>query len=136
MILEIHLDAKTYPSDKPPAFIVRGFWQDKAYTITCRLNERFVPGCPVLYDWYSMVKDELFAEANGELDKIFFPNGSLLELSKQSFELLQEELRWSYILNAKVNGLDCSVCFTNITNEENLHIFKNCLHAFCKDCIK
>ena len=76
VILEIHIDAKTYPSDEPPAFIVYGFWQDKAYTITCRLNERFVPGCLVLYDWYSIVKDELFTDVNGDYDKTFFPNGS------------------------------------------------------------
>lgn len=93
VVLDFYLDAKTYPSDEPPAFVVVGFWQDNAYSITCRLNERFVPGCLVLYDWYALVKDELFTNANGELDKIFFPNGSNFILSKQRLELLQDELR-------------------------------------------
>ena len=78
MVLELSLNAKTYPSKEPPEIFIRGFWNNKAYTITCRLIERFQAGYPVVYDWYAFCQNELFTTVDGLLDPVLFPSGNKL----------------------------------------------------------
>ena len=41
VLLEVKLNADTYPTHSPPTMTIKGFWDDKSYTIISRLNQMF-----------------------------------------------------------------------------------------------
>lgn len=135
-MLQITLDPKTYPTlEAPNVWVKEGFWTNKSYTIVSRLSERFQVGFPVLYDWYAYCQNELFLKDDGSLDSVFFPNGKILS-DKTRTDILKYELYETAIIKASINGIVCPVCCDSVTSLDKIHILKECLHAYCKNCLK
>jgi len=51
-----------YPQRHMPLYQIEGYFAKKAYQIYRRLEARFEPGSPCLFDWFSFAKDELFCD--------------------------------------------------------------------------
>ena len=108
--------------------------------------KRFEPGCTTLFDWFYLIKDEIFVDS----DNPYEYSSSLMTLAvedqrflslanSEQHELLKDELFETMKLRAFCENVTCPVCYIEFSSAEDdkrdVHIFRECQHVFCKGCI-
>lgn len=95
-----------YPSRDAPYVQIEGYFAKKAYQIVTLLQERFEAGSQIIFDWFTFVKDELFADPTdiNKYNPNFFsstPDHPAILSVRDSSELnhLFEELRQTAFLH-------------------------------------
>ena len=132
-----------YPKIAAPNYQIEGYFVKKAFQIYQELEKQFTPGCPCLFNWFNFAKDELFADPDNfdEYNPSFFPkregyDGVLTVQTTQELHKLQDELYETARLRAQSDPVRCMICFTQPDDFNELKFFKECSHAFCKECIR
>lgn len=64
----LRLDSSKYPSKDPPDIEIRGYFNHFASFIVDELRKRFDPGSTVLFDWYYLIKDEIFIDSENPFE--------------------------------------------------------------------
>jgi E3 ubiquitin-protein ligase RNF14 len=60
--------------------------------------------------------------------------------SHAELEMLKDELHATALLRAETEDILCPICYESYSgltddNKRDIHIFRECLHVFCKECI-
>lgn len=135
------LNPASYPSRDPPGIELQGFFENFRDFITTRLTARFEPGFPCVFDWYTYVKDELFFDPGNpyEYSPEFVAEDTLVLESLAHYEYFKDELFETQKLRLVTETVQCPICYLEFSSADEdkreLHIFRECLHVFCKVCI-
>ena len=133
-----------YPSHSMPAYQLSGYHMKKAYQIYKKLESLYQTNQPCLFEWFAYAKDELFCDTEdcNKYSSEFFKTDHdeydcILEV-KDNIELhyLLDELHATALLRAEAEPVRCMICFTSPDTLEEIQLFRDCRHAFCKECIR
>ena len=97
----------------------------------------------MIFDWFAYIKDELFSDVDDctRYSQEFFDSNEeydcILKVADNvQLQQLKDELLETAKIRLRVEGICCPVCFESFSELEEVQIFRDCLHAFCRGCLE